>query len=165
MKKITNSEAGYTLVELMIAFSIFSILMLVVYSTFFSQYKRLNDHIALTRMSVDAGRTLKEIEDMLDDYGSISVSGNQIRSSGIVIADLNSDGSMEGTVLNLDTSKGELLDDTGTVRSENIHSIQVMMGPATDGDVSVVNGVVLIVVKMEVRGITYTLKGGHNVIR
>jgi len=163
MRHIFAKKHGFTLVELMIAFSIFSILILILYSTFFSQYKRLNNQLASGENISDGARVIKAVTEVVDDYGNITVVNGQVLSFGTIIIDADSGETQEGSRLNLNPTTGQLTDENGNKIAENISSLQLIMGPTTYDDVEIVEGVLLIEAIMESRDTTYSVKGGINV--
>ncbi len=165
MKRFLKNQQGYSMVELMIAFSIFTILMMVVYSTFFSQYRGLTGQMEMASLNADANRALKYMKATINDYGSIDVSNGQVSSSSIVIIDANNDDVLEGSEISLDNKQHALIDSDGLIIASNVSDINVIIGPGSIDDVTVVEGVVLIQIVMSTRNTSYEVKGGINVSR
>lgn len=165
MKEKLQNQQGYTMVELMIAFSIFTILMMVVYSAFFSQYSTLRGQIEMSSMNADARRTLKHIKEIIEVNGDVNISGDQVIVSGNILIDADHDTTTEGQLLSLDNGTHTLIDQDGLIIAHNVADINMVMGPGTIDGVSVVEDVVLIHVVMATPRTSYEVKGGVNIGR
>lgn len=163
MKNFIKNQKGYSLVELMIAFSIFSILIMVLYSTFFSQYRGLTGQMEMATLNADASRALKYMKASIKAYDAIDVSNNQVFSSNDVIIDGDGDSNLEGSELSLNNDTHTLVDSEGVIIASNVADITIVIGPGSIDGVTVVDDVVLIQIKMETLNTSYQLKGGINV--
>lgn len=159
-----KNNNGYTFLELMIALAIFSILMLVIYGTFFTEIQKHDDRTSKINMNIDANRAMENITDIIDEETMIVVSNQQtISGNGLVLIDTLDDGNNNGSLLNVDDRK--LVDDIGRVLCDNVESITFIMGPNNTESIAVVADVILIQITLEKGNVTYYLKGGANIVR
>jgi len=160
---MTNNK-GYTFLELMIALSIFSILILVIYGTFFTEIKKHDDRTSKINMNIEANRAMETITDVINEEADISVANQKtINGSGTILIDTLDDGNNYGTLLNVYDK--QLIDDDGRVLCDEVESITFIMGPDNTTDIGVVAGVILIQITLEKGNVSYFLKGGVNIER
>ncbi len=164
MKKKISNKSGYTFLEVMIAFSIFGILILVVYTTFFNEIIRFNDRISQINMNIESARAMRTIKKTVDEYDEILIlNNNLVSSNGVIIIDALDNGNLEGSQLNLDYDSHNLIDNQGNIIANNIESIQFVLGPAVYNDIDVLEHVLLIIINMKSKRGSFVLKGGLNI--
>lgn len=155
---------GYTFLELMIALSIFSILVLVVYGTFFTEIGKSEDRTSKINMNIEANRAMENIRDAINEATNIAVANQStINGNGTILIDTLDDGNNNGSLLNVDD--GQLIDDIGRVLCDEVESITFIMGPDNSTDIAVVADVILIQITLEKGNVEYFLKGGVNIVR
>ncbi len=158
-----KNEKGFTLLELVVAFSIFSILILVIYGTFFTELKRNLERSTWIAMNIEAQISMNAIIKCVDQGGNITLNGETVLSNGIKIIDASDDGVLSGSQYNLDFSQNTLIDGAGEKVSENIKRIEFVAGPAQYENIGITSGVMMIIIDMESSDVRYTLKGAINV--
>ncbi len=159
----TNDIEGFTLLELMVAMSVFAILILVVYGTFFSQYSRMNHQMNQATMTTESTRVIDRLMSVIEDANDLSLSRYQIRDNGRIMVDCDSDLLLEGAIFSLDRSKKQLIDADGGVIASHVEGIEFVEGPITYDQMYVAEGVIMAVVTMNDGGSDYVVKGGINI--
>ena len=165
MKEQLGSQKGFTLLELMVAMSIFSILIIAVYGTFFSEYSRMNRQLNSAIINGEATRAFRNIRAVTELYGELTVSNSRLSSEGEIIIDCDSDDDLEGLALNLDNSTHQLLNSKGEVIADYVKYISFYLGPDSHDNVAITSDVVMVVIEMESGDMTFELKGGINIAR
>jgi prepilin-type N-terminal cleavage/methylation domain-containing protein len=155
---------GFTFIELMIAMAIFSILALVIYSTFFSEIKKYENRSIHIAMITDANRGMNALSDSISNAQGISIrEGTQIDANGVNLIDMKDDGINNGSLLNLES--GKLMTVSGTVIAEYVKEVSFTQGPFSSQTLGVMDNVILIQLQLKKNDNEYFLKGGVNIDR
>lgn len=161
-----KKDEGFTFLEMIIAFSIFSILILIIYATFFNEVKRSMENALLITMNIEGNRSMQHIKAIIDQYDEIEViNGSLITSKGIPIIDARDDGGSIGSEINLDYNTHELADMGNQVLGTHVKNIRFEKGPYNDGSIGITKDMLLIIIEFEKDLVSYTIKGGINLVR
>lgn len=161
-----KNQDGYTLLELMIAFTIFSMIILIVYTTFFTELKKFYHRSSLAAMNIESNHAMNEIiQEINQNSGIVIVNNNSISAAGLVIIDANNDPVMEGSRFSLDETTHTLRSNDGLSICQNVKSIHFILGPTVYDGIGITTNMLLIEIIMEDGEVTYTLQGGVNLAR
>ncbi len=163
VQKTMVRDEGYTFVEMMIAFSIFAILIVILYATFFSNFSGLTNQNATVDLNNEAFSTIRQLKNTINDYGSITVSNNNVYSNGVLIIDGDNNGLLQGSRINIDFNNQTIIEYDNNVMTDNLKNITFVLGPNQSYGFGVTDNMLLIVLELEKQNAEYTLKGGMNI--
>lgn len=126
-------KKGFTLIELMIALTIFTIFSAYLYQTFFSQIKQSLSFSNNIDIQYNANKALNMITDEIRNYSFTNITfqssggtgATQILSNGKVIIDLSSNSSNPDIYYNSST---KILSDNSGNQCSNIDSVSLSQG-------------------------------------
>jgi prepilin-type N-terminal cleavage/methylation domain-containing protein len=121
-------KKGLTLIELMIALSMFTVISLYIYRTFFTQIRQSADFNNSIDIQYNANRALNMLTDKIRSSTGVTLSGSpvtQVLSNGVVIIDLTSNGTNPDIYFN--SGSKQLVDKDGRSCS-NINVIKISQG-------------------------------------
>ncbi|WP_163193435.1 PulJ/GspJ family protein [Clostridium thermarum] len=125
-------KKGLTLIELMIALSMFSIISLFMYRTFFTQIRQAAEYNHNIDLLYNANKALNMLTDKIRSSSGITLSGNpvaQVLSNGVVVIDLTSNTTSPDIYFN--SGKKELVNADGRTCSY-IDSVVISQGTSPD---------------------------------
>lgn len=163
MKK--KYQGGFTLLEMMIAFSVFSIVILVLYATFYTELKNYFYRFSMITMNIESQYAMNHLKNEINRNGLITVSDSIVYANGTPIIDGNNDLILEGSRVNLDESRHVLLDESGASICEHVKSLQFLVGPTIFKGIGITDNMLLIEIVLEDRDAMYTIHGGVNLAR
>lgn len=163
-KNYRNSK-GYTLLELIVAFSIFSLIMLVLYGTFYAELKKNRTRAIQSEMYMESEWTMSRIREEISEHRNLSVEGvDRLFGSAGLLVD-GSGGSMSGSLFNIDSMNRTLVDSTGVVVCRHIDRVRFYLGPQIQDGVALVEDVLMICLDLSEGDVRLTLRGGINLVR
>ena len=153
-------KKGFTLIELMIAMSIFAIISVYLYQAYFTQIKQSLNFNNNVDIQQSANKALNMLTDEIRNYSgsntTLTVSSKQVilNSTSKVIIDLNQDA--PSTDINFNPSTKILTDKNGD-QCQNIYSIQINQGTAVNE-----NELIIISVTASKGNVQYTTSTAVN---
>jgi len=154
-----KNENGFTFVELMIAVSLMSLVFLVVYSVFFTQFKLFNNQNSELDLVSDSNKAMFEIQEVINCYSKLDVpSLRRIVSDSTIVIDTADDGVNEGTELNVDG--GVLYDKDMFPICKHVEDIIFVKGKDASRNIPVAENTVLIKISLRDGQVSYFLDGG-----